>query len=329
MIPPHLSSEKNEVQQGGTFLILNYDMKYSKQALDIPAQLNQLHQRGLEINDSVMAEQFLNNVSYFRFAAYLRPLEADASHHFKEKATFEQAVALYSFDAELRRLLFAAVQRIEIALRSRIIHQFSLAHGPFWFFDARLTVSKHKYAENLAALERELKRSKEDFISAHVAKYGSDDFPPAWKMLEIISFGTLTKLYINSADTQAKKRIARSFDVRQAEVLESWMKSLVALRNTCAHHGRVWNRIMLKIPQLLTSPTGRWIQNTQIDPKRAYAIFCCIAYWMNSIDQANTFTKDIKRLIRKYPNVDTSAMGFPHGWRKEPLWNSKASLTDY
>ena len=295
-------------------------MKYNKQALEIPAQLVQLQQRGLVISNLADAEKFLNNVSYFRFAAYLRPLEANPLHQFKPGATFEQAVALYTFDVELRKLLFAAIQRIEISLRSRIIHQFSLAHGPFWFFDATLTVSKHKYAENLVAMERELQRSKEDFIAEHIAKYGTEDFPPAWKMLEIVSFGTLTKLFINSSDTQAKKKIARSFDVRQAEVLESWMKSVVALRNACAHHGRIWNRVMLKIPQLLNTPTGKWINNIHIEPKRPYAIICCMAYWLNSIDPANTFTKDIKRLIRKNPFVDIHAMGFPNNWRKEPLW---------
>ena len=136
-------------------------MKYNKQALDIPAQLAQLQQRGLVITDLAKAGQFLNNVSYFRFAAYLRPLESNPIHQFKAGSTFEQAEALYTFDAELRKILFAAIQRIEISLRSRVIHQFSLSHGPFWFYDASLTVSKYKFAENLAALERELKRTKD------------------------------------------------------------------------------------------------------------------------------------------------------------------------
>ena len=77
---------------------------------------------------------------------------------------------------------------------------------------------------------------------------------------------------------------------------------------------------MLKIPQLLNSPTGKWIINTHIDPKRFYAVACCTAYWLNSIDPTNTFIKDIKRLLRKYQIVDPAAMGFPCGWKKEPIW---------
>ena len=218
-------------------------MRYTKPALDIPAQLAGLANDGLVINNAIAAKHFLNNVSYFRFAPYLRIFEDSTDpRHFKAGATFEQAAMLYSFDVELRSLLFSAIQRIEIALRSRIIHQFSLAHGPFWFYDPALAVDKHKFTDNLATLEREYRRSKEDFIGEHKRKYGSDDYPPAWKMLELASFGTLTKLYYNFSDTKVKKQIARSFGVSKPMALESWMMVINMLRNNCAHHARVWNR---------------------------------------------------------------------------------------
>ena len=51
-------------------------MEYSKPALSISDQIAALQQRGLVINDPTQAEEFLNNVSYFRFAAYLRIFEA-------------------------------------------------------------------------------------------------------------------------------------------------------------------------------------------------------------------------------------------------------------
>lgn len=49
----------------------------------------------------------------------LRPMEADkTTHQFKPNSRFEDAVALYNFDIELRDLMFKAVQRLEIALRT-------------------------------------------------------------------------------------------------------------------------------------------------------------------------------------------------------------------
>ena len=40
------------------------------------------------------------------------------THQFKPNSRFEDAVALYNFDIELRDLMFKAVQRLEIALRT-------------------------------------------------------------------------------------------------------------------------------------------------------------------------------------------------------------------
>lgn len=91
-------------------------MDYNKPALSIADQLTILKQRGLVISDTSVAEQFLNNVSYFRFAAYLRIFE-EPDHSFRCGTQFEQVATLYWFDAELRRLLFGTIQRIEIALR--------------------------------------------------------------------------------------------------------------------------------------------------------------------------------------------------------------------
>ena len=47
---------------------------------------------------------------------------------------------------------------------------------------------------------------------------------------------------------------------------------------------------------------------------------CCIAYWLNSINPQNSFVQDFKSLLSKYPTVQPSMMGFPHGWENEPLW---------
>lgn len=80
---------------------------------------------------------------------------------------------------------------------SKIIQEFSLAHGPFWFFDTSLADDEHKFIENMNSIDRELQRSKEDFIKEHRRNYDKPIFPPVWKTLELASFGTLSKLYYN------------------------------------------------------------------------------------------------------------------------------------
>ena len=69
-------------------------MSYAKLPLDTPDIIHTLKVRGLAIADEKKAVEFLNHVSYFRFATYLRPMEEDAvTHRYKPTASFEKAVA--------------------------------------------------------------------------------------------------------------------------------------------------------------------------------------------------------------------------------------------
>lgn len=83
---------------------------------------------------------------------------------------------------------------------------------------------------------------KRRFLIEHYAKYDTPPYPPAWKTLEVSSFGTLSKLYCNLSDNNLKKQIARELGLPQHLYLESWIKSLSVLRNCIAHHARIWNR---------------------------------------------------------------------------------------
>ena len=144
-------------------------MKYDKQPLDIPALLAMLKARGLTIGDEKQAGRLLGLVSYFHLANYLRPMEADKeTHQYKPDSSFENAVALYRFDAALREIVFRAISNIEIALRSKMIHHFSLKYGAFWFTNMSICNDEHLFLENLNAVDREVRKSKEDYIKEHL-----------------------------------------------------------------------------------------------------------------------------------------------------------------
>ena len=297
--------------------------KYCNKALSIEEQIARLKKNGLIIDDANQANKTLSIISYFRLASYWRPMEEkNQSRQFKPNSRFKNALSLYYFDKELRALIFSAIQSIEIALRTKVIHSFSITFGPFWFMDDTLVKSLKQQQENISSLRKELDRSKEDFIQEHYQKYDYPDMPPAWKTLEVASFGVLSKLYGNFKDKNVKKDIAKSFGVPQHEYLESWMRSIAVLRNCCAHHARVWNRRFSMIPKLPKSLSGNWITDLNIDTHKIYTQLCCIVYWQNSIYEDNGFVNKFKKLLQKYPNIDATAMGFPKDWENEPLWNA-------
>lgn len=217
--------------------------------------------------------------------------------------------------------MFPVIQSVEVSLRSKMIHYVALKYeDPFWFLKDNLCLKQTLFVENLNAIKREIDRSKDEFIKDHLQKYSEPDIPPVWKSLEVSSFGTISKLYCNLKDNKIKKSIARQFNLPQHEVLESWIKSIVILRNSIAHHARIWNRRFPLMPQLSMPLRGAWIDGSHIYAKKLYAQLCCLAYLENSIHPDNDFKIQLKKLFSEYPSINLHAMGFPDNWQEQPLW---------
>lgn len=296
-------------------------MDYKKLPLDYPQILQSLKDNGLIIKDDKYAIEQLKIMSYFRLANYLRPMELDKiTHKFKPDSYFENAVNLYFFDKKLRALLFTVIQSFEIALRSKLIHYFSIAYGSFWIMNRGLFVDDKIFNDSVIRIQQEVFRSKEDFIQEHFEKYSNPIIPPVWKTLEVVSFGTLSKIFCNLKDNKLKKEIAREFHLPQHEYLESWCKCAVALRNCLAHHSRTWNRRFPLKPKLPNRLKGEWINTSITTPTKLYAQICCLAYLQDATHPDNDFKQQLKSLLCEYPNVDVTAMGFPINWENEPLW---------
>ena len=296
-------------------------MRYNKQPTDITTQLAMLKQRGLIVSDEDTALKQLASISYFRLASYWKVFETDeATHQFASDTRLEDIISLYTFDRELRSIIFTAIQDIEVALRTRIIHFFSLSHGAFWFMNASQFNSRSIFLTCLDSIQVEISRSKEEFLQEHFAKYSSPSMPPVWKTLEVVSFGNLSKLYANMKDVDVKKQVSKSFGLPQYTYLESWMRSLTVLRNCCAHHGRAWNRRYPAMPQLPRRLPFTWVDTQHIRPMKLYAQLCTLLYLEQSITPNSHIKDRLLDLLKTYPHTITRQMGFPRGWESEPLW---------
>ncbi len=194
----------------GHFLFMG--VRYTDQAITTEQQIDILKERGLLIDDIEQAVGALDTISYFRLAGYWRYFETDRmTHQFRNDCRFADIIDLYNFDKQLRALLFTAIQTIEVAVRTKIIKYFALEFGAFWFMDENHASSKVCFAANLALIRKEVERSHDDFIIEHFCKYSEPDLPPVWKTLEVVSMGTLSKLYSNFSDATAKHVVAREF----------------------------------------------------------------------------------------------------------------------
>ncbi len=306
------------------FLVQNRSsMLYDKEAKTIDQHIALLKKRGLEIRDENQARHYLSHVSYYRLAGYWWPMQEDKENHtFKPGSCFSDVVNLYNFDRELRVLLFDVIEKIEISLRTKLIYHLSHEFDPWWFQDTAIFIDARSLVKTLSNLEEEVSRSKDAFIKEHKKKYKDDPrFPPAWKALEMTSFGSLSKLYGNLKNTvTSKDTIAKEYGAVNHTYLPSWLQSIAQIRNYCAHHSRLWNKNLPGAPKMLSKPPNAWTENPPTDNNKLYMHLCIMRYLLNVIVPENNFNVQLQELMSKYPNVDPNAIGFKHNWMNENLW---------
>jgi abortive infection bacteriophage resistance protein len=301
-------------------------MNYNKPPLSIADQITLLENRGLKIPDKQRAEHYLQHISYYRLRAYTHPFQdnSDINHPFIVPMTFDKIIDLYIFDRDLRLLLMDAIERIEVAIRTQVIYEFSMLYGSHWFMDEGRFTNRHQFNNDFGSLEREVKRSTETFIRHYQLKYATPTMPPAWMALEITSFGLLSKFYENLKNDVAKKNVAKHFGLGKPIVLESWLHSLSFIRNIVAHHGRLWNRVITKQPMNPRVTHHTWLEDATVPENKLYFSLCCIQYLLKIVNPTSSFNKRLDDLLTKYSKiVNLHDMGFPVNWENEPLWTTK------
>lgn len=297
-------------------------MNFTKQPLSIAEQIEKLKHRGLFIRDEASAAHYLSNISFYRLRAYTFPFQDNTNpeHPFIQPVSFDEIIGLYVFDRKLRLLVFNALEKIEVALRTKIVYEFSMSYGSHWFEDSNMYRNDHHFNKNINALYEEVDRSNETFINHYRQKYSSPLYPPAWMSLEVLTIGLLSKLFSNLKKGPEKKRVAREFGLPTPEILESWMHAFANLRNICAHHGRLWNRRFTIQPQLPYNTLFPFLKNSDIHTNKLYAQLCCISYISGGISPGNSFAAGLKTLLRSCQLIDIKEMGFPANWEEEEIW---------
>ena len=291
---------------------------YTDSPLSVEEQIQLLKSRNLTFDNELQATHLLQNVSMFRMKGYLYPLQSDKINHiYKDGVTFEQAMELYKFDSNLRKLIFQRIEQIEVSVRTKFSEVMSTATDQFWYSDSKNFRNVNNHSDLLNSITRELHRSDDDQVVSFFQSY-TNNFPPSWMAMEVSSFGTLSLLYKCINAGTCKRNIANYYGLKDT-VFESWIHSLVYVRNICAHHSRLWNRnlrIQPKMPKSLSYP----FVAPEVRTNRIYFVMCIIKYLLNIIEPGNNFANQINRLFIEHPTINKHAMNFPENWEMSPLW---------
>jgi len=124
------------------------------------------------------------------------------NHIFAPNSYFEDVIARYNFDRQLRLVLFDAVEFIEIALRTKLIYHLSQTHGGLWYLDENLFDDNALHTKHIEELKAEFARSGENFAKDFRRKHPtentdpkiwiSSENPDSWIIFEAATFGTLS-----------------------------------------------------------------------------------------------------------------------------------------
>ncbi len=313
---------------------------FNKPPLTYEKQVELLLSRGLIVTDRKRAERHLANISYYRFSAYMLPYKKKENgiiiDAFKEGTTWDDIYDLYVFDRKLRLLVFDAIERLEVAIRTQIIYQLSHKYGSHWQDNAHIfnpprevtlrdgkKITIDVYREIQSHIKEQLHSNRaEVFIQHYHNKYDTPENPPSWMSVEIMYFNHLSKICTGLKNRADIVGIASYFAL-PPKTFCSWLHTMNYVRNICAHHSRLWNRDLNIVPEKLSfSKHLVWISNPDTSKRsRNYYFFCMINYMLQVANPRSQFKTKLKELLEEYKNViSLDSMGFPKDWEEEKMW---------
>jgi abortive infection bacteriophage resistance protein len=281
----------------------------SKPPLSIIDQINRLVERGIDAPDQdtrIELARLLTDNSYSRLARYWRYAQDDRLHgdrSFRPGVTVANLADSYRFDSALRRLLSQGLADFEITFRARLGYFMSVGGAAYTYRSQStyrtLTMRRgdDARAELLDNIQRDLERSREEFITTAL-RLG--DTPPLWDAMEVLTLGSVSKMYSLLDDEGVRLRIARSFGYPNTRIAESVFRSMTVVRNICAHHARIWNRTNVHLPppvlnRLKTDPDQRIYQSTP------WAWLVVLADLVDTIRRDDSYSSALWRLVHANP----------------------------
>lgn len=296
-------------------------MQFTKPAISIDDQITLLSKRGLVIGDEARARHYLTYVSYYRLRAYWLPFEAAAAgdHLFPAGTTFDDVLALYIFDRQLRLLVMDAVERVEVAIRAAWAHHMAMAYGAHGYLEQGHYQDVARHAKAVSELTKEFERSRDTFADHYRKKYGSPALPPIWMAAELMSFGLLSKFIGDLKLRSDRQAIAKPFGIDE-KVLTSFAHHMSHVRNICAHHSRLWNRrftIKMSVPKF---PARLAVAMKGADDRNLHNTLVMLDHLLDVVAPDSGWRGRLVELIAGAEVAKPQAMGFPADWQGRAMW---------
>ncbi len=306
-----------------------------KKFLTYDSQVTLLKQQGMLVSDEVFAKEVLAQIGYYELVnGYKSIFKGDSRGNYLPTTTFEELLALYKCDENLRQLCFKYMLRIEIHMRSLLSYTFTERFGVRQ--QAYLTRENYDtegtYAKDINRLIGELnyaanRSDKAVYVRYHRERYGN---VPLWVLFKTLSVGTLIR-FLRCAVPQVRAEVASAFPDLREETLCRMLDLMQDFRNVCAHNDCLYAyRSPDTVPMM---PAVRTTAHPGLKDRNAFcgcdmfALLVVFRYLLTDEDYVRC-TDAIGRIINHFDTqcrtVGGTAllekMGFPKNWDKMKLF---------
>ena len=266
--------------------------------------LQHLKSKNLIISDDNRTKKYLQTIGYTRFKSYFK-MFCDSNGNFQNDFSFDDLLNIYIFDRRLRALFIEALERIELAVRNSIVDIVSVnTDNEYFIYDSSNFNSGYngvftKIRDNVWYQTDK----KVDINNSRIC---------CWDIVKHLTFGCLSTFY-DELKGNIRQDIADIFNLKN-KVMSSWLLSMSASRNICAHYSLLWSRIFSIKPMNLKRDNNL-IVNFDTSADKLYAQFYIISYFMLQISPTTSWVKRVYDLIDEYKYktsfINYNVMGFP------------------
>lgn len=308
-------------------------MKTSKPMLSIDKLVDEILRKNIVVEEKEKAKEILTRLNYQRLMAYRNKfLVSNNPEKYMVGTSFDKIYRLYKFDRELKFIFQKNIESIELMMRTLIAYNLGINYGDHAHLEEShfKNIRYHTEFKNIIFSKTDrsmLPHRKHKMVKHHHENY-SDELP-IYKAIELLTFGELSKFFLNlkddKDDVDNKNLIVNK--LRKLEhklsnkVITSWLKTLVDIRNMCAHHELLYCRKFDLSP--LRRKEWKGISVYKKSNKEIFSVYAIVLIFKNiSLDREvfNETIESIKNLFEKYKDIiNPKDIYFPENWEKDVI----------
>ena len=214
-------------------------------------QVQILRNKGLTIEDDLLAKYILLRENYFFFSGYRHLfLKSEQDRTFIPGTTFREIYGLFSFDRQLRNIIFKNILIVENNLKSILAYTISKNHGyrDTDYLNPSIYNKDPKRKRQINDLLKKMSRQIRINGVKHTATehyLNNYDFVPLWIGVKVLSFGIISELY-TILQKEDQKEIADVLNIGVYDLLD-YLPILANYRNLCAHEDLCYDHKTQKV----------------------------------------------------------------------------------